>query len=180
MAYSLWSVWVFWTMCHMWVIFFFYSFIPYGKGKGYVHSAKSFIKPSLMSWVFFKFGVARIVHYASYKYKLFTIIFLLSGNNWAKGHYTEGAELVDSVMDVVRKEAEPCDCLQGKYWQPLRVYGGILGIIINSGSKRQFSIFHQRSFTPRPSCLFLIRGSQRGWSAYIDLKLLKARWWPRD
>ncbi|KAL0809121.1 hypothetical protein ABMA28_012745 [Loxostege sticticalis] len=36
-----------------------------------------------------------------------------AGNNWAKGHYTEGAELVDSVMDVVRKEAEPCDCLQG-------------------------------------------------------------------
>ncbi|KAH9640350.1 hypothetical protein HF086_001702 [Spodoptera exigua] len=35
------------------------------------------------------------------------------GNNWAKGHYTEGAELVESVMDVVRKEAEPCDCLQG-------------------------------------------------------------------
>ncbi|XP_062239239.1 tubulin beta chain isoform X8 [Platichthys flesus] len=36
-----------------------------------------------------------------------------AGNNWAKGHYTEGAELVDSVMDVVRKEAECCDCLQG-------------------------------------------------------------------
>uniref|UniRef100_A0A4W5QMU8 Tubulin beta chain n=1 Tax=Hucho hucho TaxID=62062 RepID=A0A4W5QMU8_9TELE len=36
-----------------------------------------------------------------------------AGNNWAKGHYTEGAELVDSVMDVVRKEAESCDCLQG-------------------------------------------------------------------
>uniref|UniRef100_A0A3P8ZHG7 Tubulin/FtsZ GTPase domain-containing protein n=1 Tax=Esox lucius TaxID=8010 RepID=A0A3P8ZHG7_ESOLU len=35
-----------------------------------------------------------------------------AGNNWAKGHYTEGAELVDSVMDVVRKEAESCDCLQ--------------------------------------------------------------------
>uniref|UniRef100_A0ACB8EZ98 Uncharacterized protein n=1 Tax=Sphaerodactylus townsendi TaxID=933632 RepID=A0ACB8EZ98_9SAUR len=29
-----------------------------------------------------------------------------AGNNWAKGHYTEGAELVDSVLDVVRKEAE--------------------------------------------------------------------------
>ena len=26
-----------------------------------------------------------------------------AGNNWAKGHYTEGAELVDSVLDVVRK-----------------------------------------------------------------------------
>lgn len=35
------------------------------------------------------------------------------GNNWAKGHYTEGAELIDSVLDVVRKEAEDCDCLQG-------------------------------------------------------------------
>jgi len=36
-----------------------------------------------------------------------------AGNNWAKGHYTEGAELIDSVLDVVRKEAEACDCLQG-------------------------------------------------------------------
>jgi len=36
-----------------------------------------------------------------------------AGNNWAKGHYTEGAELVDSVLDVVRKEAEGCECLQG-------------------------------------------------------------------
>uniref|UniRef100_A0A3B5M384 Tubulin beta chain n=1 Tax=Xiphophorus couchianus TaxID=32473 RepID=A0A3B5M384_9TELE len=36
-----------------------------------------------------------------------------AGNNWAKGHYTEGAELVDSVLDVVRKEAESCECLQG-------------------------------------------------------------------
>jgi len=36
-----------------------------------------------------------------------------AGNNWAKGHYTEGAELIDSVLEVVRKEAETCDCLQG-------------------------------------------------------------------
>uniref|UniRef100_A0A182YP09 Tubulin beta chain n=1 Tax=Anopheles stephensi TaxID=30069 RepID=A0A182YP09_ANOST len=36
-----------------------------------------------------------------------------AGNNWAKGHYTEGAELVDSVLDVIRKETEACDCLQG-------------------------------------------------------------------
>jgi tubulin beta len=36
-----------------------------------------------------------------------------AGNNWAKGHYTEGAELIDSVLDVVRKEAEAADCLQG-------------------------------------------------------------------
>lgn len=37
-----------------------------------------------------------------------------AGNNWAKGHYTEGAELIDSVLDTVRKEAENCDCIQGK------------------------------------------------------------------
>ncbi len=37
-----------------------------------------------------------------------------AGNNWAKGHYTEGAELVDAVLDVVRKESENCDCMQVK------------------------------------------------------------------
>ena len=36
-----------------------------------------------------------------------------AGNNWAKGFYTEGAELIDNVLDVVRKEAENTDCLQG-------------------------------------------------------------------
>lgn len=36
-----------------------------------------------------------------------------AGNNWAKGHYTEGAELVEQVLDLVRKESEGCDCLQG-------------------------------------------------------------------
>jgi tubulin beta len=36
-----------------------------------------------------------------------------AGNNWAKGHYTDGAELIDAVMDVLRREAEACDCLQG-------------------------------------------------------------------
>lgn len=36
-----------------------------------------------------------------------------AGNNWAKGHYTEGAELVENILDVVRREAETCDVLQG-------------------------------------------------------------------
>jgi len=36
-----------------------------------------------------------------------------AGNNWAKGHYTEGAELVDKVIDTVRKETENCDAPQG-------------------------------------------------------------------
>ena len=34
-----------------------------------------------------------------------------AGNNWAKGYYTEGAEIVDQAMDVIRKEAEGTDCL---------------------------------------------------------------------
>jgi len=36
-----------------------------------------------------------------------------AGNNWAKGHYTEGAELVESVLDRVRLEIEQCDAPQG-------------------------------------------------------------------
>jgi len=36
-----------------------------------------------------------------------------AGNNWAKGHYTEGAELVESVLDRIRQEIEQCDSPQG-------------------------------------------------------------------
>lgn len=48
-----------------------------------------------------------------------------TGNNWAKGHYTEGAELCDHVLDVARKEAESCDCLQG--FQMVHSLGGGTG-----------------------------------------------------
>lgn len=36
-----------------------------------------------------------------------------AGNNWAKGFYTEGAEIVENVIEVIRKEAENSECLQG-------------------------------------------------------------------
>lgn len=36
-----------------------------------------------------------------------------AGNNWAKGYYTEGAEILDVVMDAVRREVEQADSLQG-------------------------------------------------------------------
>merc|ERR1712087_307014 len=36
-----------------------------------------------------------------------------AGNNWAKGHYTEGAELIDDAVDIIRRETENCDCPQG-------------------------------------------------------------------
>ena len=48
-----------------------------------------------------------------------------ASNNWAKGHYTEGAELVDSILDIVRREAEGCDCLQG--FQQTHSLGGGTG-----------------------------------------------------
>ena len=36
-----------------------------------------------------------------------------AGNNWAKGHYTEGAELLDAIVDVTRREVEACGAPQG-------------------------------------------------------------------
>lgn len=35
-----------------------------------------------------------------------------AGSNFAKGHYTEGAELLPSIEDLVRMEIEKCECLQ--------------------------------------------------------------------
>merc|ERR1711936_271896 len=32
---------------------------------------------------------------------------------WAKGHYTEGAEIVEEVIDIIRRETEKADCPQG-------------------------------------------------------------------
>eukprot|EP01084_Bolivina_argentea_P270630 460221_1 len=36
-----------------------------------------------------------------------------AGNNWAKGHYTLGSEVIDEVMDIIRTNVEACDQLQG-------------------------------------------------------------------
>lgn len=36
-----------------------------------------------------------------------------AGNNFAKAHYTEGAEYVAQAMEALRKEAEQCESLQG-------------------------------------------------------------------
>ncbi|KAH9954326.1 beta-tubulin 2 [Russula dissimulans] len=48
-----------------------------------------------------------------------------AGNNWAKGFYTDGAELVDTIMDTLRKQSEPCDALQG--FQIIHSLGGGTG-----------------------------------------------------
>ncbi|XP_012265359.2 tubulin beta chain-like [Athalia rosae] len=62
--------------------------------------------------------------------KLFKLENFVSGkagaaNNWAKGHFTEGAELADQALDMIRKEAESCDLLQG--FQILHSIGGGTG-----------------------------------------------------
>lgn len=53
-----------------------------------------------------------------------------AGNNWAKGRYTEGAEIADAVLDLTRKEAEGCDCLQG--FQIIHALGGGTGAGLGS------------------------------------------------
>lgn len=35
-----------------------------------------------------------------------------AANNWGKGRYSEGADLAQEALNVVRKASESCDCLQ--------------------------------------------------------------------
>ena len=90
----------------------------------------------------------------------------LSRNSWIslkhfdnQGHYTEGAELVDSVLDVVRKEAEGCDCLQG--FQLTHSLGGGtgsgMGTLLISKIREEFPdrIMNSYSVVPSPKVSFL-------------------------
>lgn len=36
-----------------------------------------------------------------------------ASNNWARGYHTDGLTMAGNVLDVARREAESCDCLQG-------------------------------------------------------------------
>ncbi|KAJ7644027.1 beta-tubulin [Roridomyces roridus] len=76
-----------------------------------------------------------------------------AGNNWAKGHYTEGAELVDSVLDVVRREAEGADSLQG--FQITQSLGGGtgsgMGTLLISKVREEFPDRMMATFSVFPS-----------------------------
>ncbi|ETN66583.1 tubulin beta-3 chain [Anopheles darlingi] len=48
-----------------------------------------------------------------------------AGNNWARGYHTEGAELLDQIIDAARRMVEGCDCLQG--FQLVHSIGGGTG-----------------------------------------------------
>ncbi|EGT32270.1 hypothetical protein CAEBREN_29511 [Caenorhabditis brenneri] len=47
------------------------------------------------------------------------------GNNWARGHNTEGAQLLPDILTVVKKEAEKCSSLHG--FQVIHGIGGGTG-----------------------------------------------------
>ncbi|KAE8704207.1 Tubulin beta-1 chain [Hibiscus syriacus] len=80
-----------------------------------------------------------------------------AGNNWAKGHYTEGAELIDAVLDVVRKEAENCDCLQG--FQVCHSLGGGtgsgMGTLLISKIREEYPDRMMMTFSNADECMVL-------------------------
>ena len=69
-----------------------------------------------------------------------------------------GAELVDSVLDVVRKESESCDCLQG--FQLTHSLGGGtgsgMGTLLISKIREEYPdrIMNTYSVVPSPKVLF--------------------------
>lgn len=76
-----------------------------------------------------------------------------AGNNWAKGFYTEGAEIADSILDKIRKEAENCDLLHG--FQLAHSTGGGtgsgLGVLLTSKLRDEFPGCMFSSFSVFPS-----------------------------
>lgn len=76
-----------------------------------------------------------------------------AGNNWAKGHYTEGAEMVESVLEVVRRETEACDCLQG-FQMTHSIGGGTgsgMGTLLLSKIREEYPDRIVSSFSVLPS-----------------------------
>ena len=90
-------------------------------------------------------GVLDAIHAGNYGglYNPDSFIFGQSGagNNWAKGFYTEGSELLEQALEAARKEAENSDCLQG--FQLAHSLGGGsgsgLGTLLISKLKEEFS-----------------------------------------
>ncbi|KAI1037235.1 hypothetical protein LB503_008904 [Fusarium chuoi] len=76
-----------------------------------------------------------------------------AGNNWAKGHYTEGAELVEEAIDVVRHEVENCEHLQG--FQLTHSLGGGtgsgMGTLLLSKIREEFPDRMMATFSVMPS-----------------------------
>lgn len=76
-----------------------------------------------------------------------------AANNWAKGFYTEGSELLESGMDCIRKLTEFCDCVQG--FQVAHSLGGGtgsgLGSLLMSKIREEYPDRLLSSFSVLPS-----------------------------
>ncbi|GBO07089.1 Tubulin beta-2 chain [Araneus ventricosus] len=91
------------------------------------------------------------------KYNLRVVFFHPSqsgaGKNLAKVHDTEGAEVVDSVLVVFRKEAKSCNCLQGfQLTHSLEMgTGSGIGTLVISKISGEYSDRIMNTFTIVPS-----------------------------
>ena len=76
-----------------------------------------------------------------------------AGNNWAKGHYTEGAELIDEGIDVIHKKTEACDCFHG--------YQISLGGSTGSGMGTLWLMKIRGDYPDRITCTFSVYPSSK-------------------
>lgn len=62
------------------------------------------------------------------------------GSSWAKGHYTDGAEIIEKVMDTFRSEVERCDGFQGvqMFHSICGATGGGLGTLMLTKIREEF------------------------------------------
>ena len=76
-----------------------------------------------------------------------------AGNNWAKGHYTDGTDLIETIMDTVHREVEASDYLQG--FQLAHSLGGGtgsgLGTLISSKISEEYPDRIMQAFSVFPS-----------------------------
>ncbi|CAL2046642.1 unnamed protein product [Caenorhabditis brenneri] len=75
------------------------------------------------------------------------------GNNWARGHNTEGAQLLPGILSVVKKEAEKCSSFHG--FQVIHGIGGGtgsgLGALLVSKLREEYPDKTITTFTVFPS-----------------------------
>ncbi|TVU14214.1 hypothetical protein EJB05_37666, partial [Eragrostis curvula] len=73
-----------------------------------------------------------------------------ANNNWAKGDYNKGAELIDALLDIMRREAETCDSLQALpffgRWHRFRI-----GTLLMSKIREEFLDRMMLTFSVFPS-----------------------------
>ncbi|KAH8828812.1 tubulin beta chain [Flagelloscypha sp. PMI_526] len=75
------------------------------------------------------------------------------GNNWARGHYTDGAELANPIIDIVRREAEKSESLEGFQMThcPGGATGGGLASLLLSRLREEYPSSMVSTFTVTPA-----------------------------